>query len=520
MINLEQNGFIKFLLIFLLLLMISCGKKGSSSYHYSEKMIEYGDLSFHNTIRVDEYINAFKQNHIMVPSGEDVAMLIAPIISQKYNRFQKNYVQIAIKTRHPNSKETSGIKGITFILDISGSMHDDNKIKILKDAMQKTIYELNDNDIISIILFNNSAKELIVNTKINSHSRNQIQNLIKSIKAGGGTNITDGLLYGCKVAKNYNQVDHRQILLLTDGQSNILKQQIDPVLVEMKSDFNTRVSTIGLGYEVDENILREIASQGSGQYYFAENAKELYSILNKGLNSATITIAENAKLTIEPAHGVKLRNTFGTNPEKTDSFNFDLGDLNVNEWQIVLLEIDKTKIAYGNKLFSANLTYKKTNSGKTFSINESYNLSKKNPVKAEDKIYVNNLRNSIAFGNALALIQVGKYFEEGSNNAIREAYKTIELQKNNNIIFLSKYNSKEMQHEVERFNDIQKTLEQIMYNQDIKYEKYVQFNLKEDYRLSKNDMDDAVMKGVKIAADLDDGIWVTISEIFKIMNES
>jgi hypothetical protein len=125
---------------------------------------------------------------------------------------------------------------------------------------------------------------------------------------GWGTNISSGLSNAYQeIKKNGRPTAAAAVVLLTDGNDNSYG---DPNVVasQLKSE-GVRVVTIGLGPDVDEELLRSLASQPS-DYYYAPATSDLAGIYQSIANSIQ---------TFEPATDIKVVYKF-------DSSNFALVD--------------------------------------------------------------------------------------------------------------------------------------------------------------------------------------------------
>lgn len=78
------------------------------------------------------------------------------------------------------------------VVDNSGSMSGE-KLKLVQNSLRYLTKILNDEDRISIVSFESYSKIEIGWTRNNIENKKKIKNAIKSIRAGGGTNIASGM---------------------------------------------------------------------------------------------------------------------------------------------------------------------------------------------------------------------------------------------------------------------------------------------------------------------------------------
>lgn len=125
-----------------------------------------------------------------------------------------------------------------------------------------------------------------------------------------GTNIASGLSNAGKLASQARTESAAAIIVLTDGNSNAGDPLVRASSIKLAGE---RLITIGLGPDVNEELLRSIASKSS-DYYYAPATSDLSSIYQSIANSIKV---------FEPASDIQVVYTF-------DSSNFDLVDGSIN----------------------------------------------------------------------------------------------------------------------------------------------------------------------------------------------
>ena len=202
----------------------------------------------------------------------------------------------------------------TFVLDVSGSMSG-HKIATLADGVARVIGKMDREDRFRIVTFNNSARDFsggFVNAT--AENVNSWVARVKTIQAGGGTNLYSGL------KKGYRGMDDDRttaMILVTDGVSNVgYTEQRD--FVELLKKYDVRLFTFVIGNSANQPLLDRIANVSGG---FAMNVSDSDDI------GGRIMMAK-AKVLSENMHGVKL--TFG-GEKVTDLTPIDPGPLYLGE---------------------------------------------------------------------------------------------------------------------------------------------------------------------------------------------
>ncbi len=204
------------------------------------------------------------------------------------------------------SKRTKTTRGIDIVMaiDVSASMLakdlKPNRLEALKDVATKFVQK-RPNDRIGIVVY---AGESFTQTPITS-DKTIVQNTIRKIQWG---QIEDGTAIGMGLGSAVNRLKDSKakskvIILLTDGVNNT--GFVDPkTATELAKQIGIKVYTIGLGtngtamfpvakdlngklifrnapVEIDEDLLKYIASETEGQYFRATGNKKLESIYNQ-----------------------------------------------------------------------------------------------------------------------------------------------------------------------------------------------------------------------------------------------
>ncbi len=196
---------------------------------------------------------------------------------------------------------TEGID-IVMALDISGSMISEdlkpNRVEAAKKVMDSFI-DGRPNDRIGLVIF---AAQAFTQCPLTIDHR-VLKNLLKKVEPGmlpDGTAIGNGLAEAVNRLKD-GKAKSKVVILLTDGMNN--GGEVDPLTAaEIAKTFGIRVYTVGVGTEgnapypvqtpfgiryqmmpvqIDEGLLKQIASITGGEYFRATDNRTLKNIYNK-----------------------------------------------------------------------------------------------------------------------------------------------------------------------------------------------------------------------------------------------
>lgn len=230
---------------------------------------------------------------------------------------------------------------LSVVLDRSGSMAGD-KLDYVKRAAQFLVQHLSAQDTFSLVTYDT---HVAVDTPPTSVVyKEQILQAIMRITSGNSTNLSGGWLQGCQLVetkKAEGQVD--RVLLLTDGLANV--GVTDPVrlaaMARGKRDAGVTTTTMGVGMGFNEDLLRQMASEGGGAFYFIDNPDQAAHIFREELRDLLSVTGQNLTVTLTPSAHIKQAIQFNAYPVQEDGNNlaFRMGDLFAEEVKMLLLEI-------------------------------------------------------------------------------------------------------------------------------------------------------------------------------------
>ncbi len=172
-----------------------------------------------------------------------------------------------------NTMETPTI-ALMLAVDRSGSMQGP-KMELAKEAARATAESLAPEDLIGVVSFDSEAR-LAVRLQ-RAGNRYRISTDIGKLNANGGTHIYPALDMAYQTLLTA-PAKIKHVILLTDGQAP--RQGIDALVRQMKRSGIT-VSTVGVGSDVDHNLLESIADRGGGRFYFTDRPETLPRIFVK-----------------------------------------------------------------------------------------------------------------------------------------------------------------------------------------------------------------------------------------------
>jgi Ca-activated chloride channel homolog len=218
-------------------------------------------------------------------------------------------------------------------------MADADKMSRVKSALLALVTRLRDVDVLSIVVFDSDAQVLLPARRLTD--RGIVKQLIQRIAPGGATNIHAGLMMGYQEArKNYRRDATNRVILLTDGIAN--RGETAPEKIAQDSlrfnDEGIDLATIGVGLDLNEDLLRQLAQSGRGLFHFVADAQDIEKVFIDELQSLISPVAYEPKLEIEYDPDLELMQIYGYQPElRKNGVTLKLDNMNHGLTEVVLL---------------------------------------------------------------------------------------------------------------------------------------------------------------------------------------
>ena len=211
------------------------------------------------------------------------------------------------KEKSENDEEISHPAIFIFLLDQSGSMSGE-RIKIASKALELFIQSLPAGSYYQIIGFGSDYK--VYDDAPKEYNIDNIKNSLEMIKKLGadlgGTNIEGPLKYIYDSDSKYEKIKlPRNIILLTDGEAWDKEKGL--ILIE-KNNSKFMLHSIGIGNDFDEDLIKNAATLGKGNYNFCKDLDNLNNIIASEINKATSSYVTNIEIKSNLDEKNKIKN--------------------------------------------------------------------------------------------------------------------------------------------------------------------------------------------------------------------
>ena len=317
----------------------------TGSYTNVRRIINSGQMPPPSAVRIEEFINYFDYAYPELskqgPFALSYEIAPSPLDSQRY------LLKLGLTARADRTSDDMAYN-LVFLIDVSGSMADYNKLPLLKESLKTFVYKMRPMDKIAIVTY---AEDTGV--KLNPTSGNNKQEIIAaidSLSAGGSTYGSGGIQKAYEVAQaNRQNGSVNRVILATDGDFNVgITSFSDLVnLIEEKRKSGITLTTLGFGTgNYNEQNLEQLANKGNGNYFYIDSLEEARTVLGSKLVSNMEVVAKDAKVQIEfnPEH-IKTYRLVGYDNRRLEDKDFnndaiDAGEVGNGHKVTVLYEIE------------------------------------------------------------------------------------------------------------------------------------------------------------------------------------
>ena len=318
----------------------------TASYTNVRRMIENRQQIFPDAVRTEEFINYFKYNYAM-PEGDDKIGISTELSDCPWNPDAK-LMQIGLQAKDIDVQDIDS--NIVFLIDVSGSMADENKLPLVTQAFAMLAENLGENDRISIVTY--AGRDTVELEGESGANYTKIASTLAGLTAGGSTAGAAGINTAYELAEKYFiEGGNNRVILATDGDLNVgLSSEAElKELIEEKRDKGVYLSVLGFGMgNYKDNRLEALADNGNGNYAYIDSVEEAQRVLVTEMSGTMFTVAKDTKVQVEfnPANVAYYR-LVGYENRLLEDQDFeddtkDAGDVGAGQQVTVLYEIITT----------------------------------------------------------------------------------------------------------------------------------------------------------------------------------
>lgn len=267
----------------------------TGSYTLMRNYLNDGHLPPSESVRVEEYVNYFDQKY---PSPEHDAFAIhlegSPAPYGENERYSLMRVGIQGYEANPLARPDATL---IFVIDVSGSMEQDNRLGLVKESLRMLLDNLRPTDRVGLVVYGSRGRVVLEPTAV--ESRRAIMSAIEELQPEGSTNVEEGLLLAYDLAARYARPGQiNRLIVASDGVGNVGNTTAEAIL--QHAEEGIQLSTFGFGMgNYNDVMMEQLADQGDGSYAYIDSIQEAERVFETQLMGTLFTIAKDAKIQVE-----------------------------------------------------------------------------------------------------------------------------------------------------------------------------------------------------------------------------
>lgn len=268
----------------------------TASYARSRAMIRAGGLPFADRVRPEDFLNYFPYSY-SAPTDDRMVQVHQQLVASPWTAGAQ-VLAIGLKAKDLGIVDPP--KNLVFLVDVSGSMADEDKLPLVKASLVKLTDSLRPEDRIAIVTYAGYTEVVLDSTT--GAEKDKIKQAISRLGAGGGTNGASGINLAYEIAqKQFVAQAVNRVILTTDGDFNVgITNPGELVkLIRSKAESGIFLSILGYGVTGNDPLMEQLARDANGNYFFIDTTKEIDKVFGSDLKGNIVTVAKDVKIQIE-----------------------------------------------------------------------------------------------------------------------------------------------------------------------------------------------------------------------------
>ncbi|TBF22050.1 MULTISPECIES: vWA domain-containing protein [Rhizobium] len=317
----------------------------SASYAFVRRSLTGGAMPDPLSVRVEEMINYFPYDWPGPDNAEQPFKATVTVMPTPWNH-DTELMHVAIKG-YDIAPATTPHANLVFLIDVSGSMDEPDKLPLLKSAFRLLVNRMKPDDTVSIVTYAGNAGTVLTPTRVAEKSK--ILSAIDRLEAGGSTGGAEGIEAAYDLAKQGFVKDGvNRVMLATDGDFNVgpsSDEDLKRIIEERRKD-GIFLTVLGFGRgNLNDSLMQTLAQNGNGSAAYIDTLAEAQKTLVEEAGSTLFPIASDVKFQVEfnPERIAEYRLIgYETRALKREDFNndrVDAGDIGSGHSVTAIYEI-------------------------------------------------------------------------------------------------------------------------------------------------------------------------------------
>jgi Ca-activated chloride channel family protein len=270
----------------------------TASYAIVRKYLSMNRLPPPSAVRLEEMVNYFPYAD-KAPDGDNPFAVTVEMAECPWEPAHR-LARIGLKAK-PIDNEKRPPSNLVFLVDVSGSMNEPNKLPLVKASLKLLVNQLGENDRVAMVVYAGASGLVLDSTP--ATKKETILNALDSLQAGGSTNGAGGIQQAYDVAvANMIKNGTNRVILCTDGDWNVGTTSTDALvkLIEEKRETGVFLSVFGFGMgNLRDEMMVKLAGKGNGNYGYIDNLREAQKALVEQIGGTLVTVAKDVKIQMD-----------------------------------------------------------------------------------------------------------------------------------------------------------------------------------------------------------------------------
>jgi Ca-activated chloride channel family protein len=270
----------------------------TASYSNVRRFLSQGSLPPSGAVRIEELINYFPFDY-PAPEADAPCSVNLELSSAPWNADHR-LLRVGVQAKRVDTARLPP-QNLVFLLDVSGSMAEPNKLPLLERSLVTLVDNLREQDSVAIVVYAGASGLVLPPTS--GADKGRILSALEGLDAGGSTNGGEGIELAYSVAQRMAAPGEiNRVILATDGDFNVgVSSQSELVrLIEQKRKGGVFLSVLGFGMgNYKDSTLELLADKGNGNYAYIDSLSEAKKVLVAQAGGTFMTLAKDVKIQIE-----------------------------------------------------------------------------------------------------------------------------------------------------------------------------------------------------------------------------
>jgi Ca-activated chloride channel homolog len=250
-------------------------------------------------VRVEELVNYFDYGYAP-PDNPDIPFAVHATVVPSPWAEGKEIIHIGLQGYDLQADQRPPLN-LVFLMDVSGSMDEPDKLPLVQKALNVLINELRPEDKVSIAVYAGAAGAVLEPTP--GTQKLKIRCAVDAMHAGGSTAGGEGLALAYAMAEqSFDKAAVNRVILMTDGDFNVGiadPEKLEDFVAE-KRKTGVYLSVYGFGRGNYNDVMMQTLSQtGNGTAAYVDTLQEARKLFHEDFSGSLFPIADDVKIQVE-----------------------------------------------------------------------------------------------------------------------------------------------------------------------------------------------------------------------------